>query len=390
MAIGGLLRYRNAFNPLLFFVIYEGLFQTLLSAVIALSILSSPSQDIARTLVLSTVYFIGTAIVFVPVRFIGVRRLVRSWLMRGKLMVPRRIIGRRFHLLFVAIAFAFIFLALMVVSGAGILWITNPRVAYQDFRAGSGFLFLLVQWMSISGLLLYLFGRPHTLASSLRGLAVYLPIAYFMGSKAAIISGFVLWLAYYNFLIRRIPVILFLVALLLFVPLMLALLVAQGAYTDLLEALDYFKDYVATTAMFLGGFDEFGFRFGAASLSDLWFYVPRAIYPDKPFEYGLTLIHQVLFPGMAELGHTPGILSWSLAYLDFGALGVFVGGVVGGLVKRLAYEFYLERPYSIFAFVLLMQLALFPIYIYANLPMSIVIAFLLARYARLRIIGFSG
>jgi hypothetical protein len=37
-----------------------------------------------------------------------------------------------------------------------------------------------------------------------------------------------------------------------------------------------------------------------------------------------------------------------------------------------------------------MQLALFPIFIYANLPLSFLIAFLLARYARLRIIGFSG
>jgi hypothetical protein len=171
---------------------------------------------------------------------------------------------------------------------------------------------------------------------------------------------------------------------------MLSLLVAQGAYADLLEALDYFKDYVATTASFLGRFDEFGFRFGSASLSDLWFYVPRSIYPAKPFEYGLSLIHQVLFPGMAELGNTPGILPWALPYLDFGTFGVFASGVIGGMFKRLAYEFFLERRNSIFAFVLVMQLALFPIFIYANLPLSILIAFLLARYARLRIIGFSG
>ncbi len=390
IAIGGLLRYRDAFNPLVFFAIYEGLFQTLLSAWIALSLLSIPADDVSRTLVVATLYFIGTAFVFLPVRIFGARSLIRTWLLRGKLIAIQRIKGRRFHLFFVAIAFLLAFVALMVASGAGTLWITNPRMAYQNFRSGSGLLFLLVQWISISGLLIFLFGRAQNILSSLKALAIYVPIASFTGSKAAIISGLVLWSSFCNFSIRRIPVVWFLAAIALFVPLMLSLLVAQGAYGDLFEALDYFKDYVATTATFLGRFDEFGLRYGTASLSDLWFYVPRSIYPAKPIEYGLTLIHKVLFPGMAELGHTPGILPWSLSYLDFGTLGVFVSGVIGGLVKRLAYEYFLERSNSIFAFVLVMQLALFPIFIYANLPLSILIAFLLARYARLRIIGFSG
>jgi len=86
----------------------------------------------------------------------------------------------------------------------------------------------------------------------------------------------------------------------------------------------------------------FVFRYGVASLSDLWFYVPRVLYPAKPFEYGLSLIYQILFPGMTELGHTPGILPWSLAYLDFGVLGVFVCGVFSGFLKRLSYDFFLR------------------------------------------------
>jgi hypothetical protein len=386
IAIGGLYRYRDAFNPLVFFAIYEGLFQTLLSAWIALSILSTPADAVSRTLVVATLYFIGTAVVFLPVRLFGARSLIRRWLLRGKRMSARRISGRRFHIFFVAIAFLLVFLALMVASGAGTLWITNPRMAYQNFRAGSGFLFLLVQWISISGLLIYLFGRPQTILSSLKALAIYVPIASFTGSKAAIISGLVLWSSFCNFSIRRIPIVWLLGAIALFIPLILSLLVVQGAYGDLFEALDYFKDYVATTATFLGRFDDFGLRYGSASFSDLWFYVPRSIYPAKPFEYGLTLIHQVLFPGMAELGHTPGILPWALPYLDFGTFGVFASGVIGGMFKRLAYEFFLERSNSIFAFVLVMQLALFPIFIYANLPISLAIAFLLARYFRLRFI----
>jgi hypothetical protein len=203
-AIGGLFRYRDAFNPLVFFAIYEGLFQTLLSAWIALSILSISADDVSRTLVLATLYFMGTAVGFLPVRFFGSRLLIRRWLLRVKLMAPRNIIGTRFHLFFVAIVFLLVFLALMVASGAGTLWITNPRMAYQNFRAGSGFLFLLVQWTSVSGLLIYYFGRPQTMLSSLKALAIYMPIAYFTGSKASIVSGLVLWSAFCNFSIRSI------------------------------------------------------------------------------------------------------------------------------------------------------------------------------------------
>ena len=390
IAIGGVLRYRTAFNPLVLFVIFEGLFQTLLSALIAFTSQTARAHDIANTLILSTVYFVGMAIVFLPVRVVGVRVLINRWLLSAKLIVPSAIRGRKYHLLFVAIAFAAVFLALMVASGAGTLWITNPRMAYQGFRAGSGFLFLLVQWISVSGLLIYLFGKTQTTSSSLWALIVYAAIANFTGSKSALVSGLFLWITFYNFYVRKISVIWFFVAIVFCIPLMLGRLVAQGSYGDLMEALDYFKDYVATTAVFLGRFDEFGFRYGSASLSDLWFYVPRVIYPAKPFEYGLTLIHQVLYPGMAELGHTPGILPWSLAFLDFGVLGVFFVGVIGGSIKRLAYEFFLDRPYSVFSFVLVMQLALVPVYIYASLPLSILIAFVLHRYTKIGITGFQG
>ena len=390
VAIYGLLRYRNAFNPLLFFVITDGFFQTLLSAWLAFSALAYPAQDIANVLVLSTVYFFGTAVVFLPVRLVGVRVLIRHWLMRSKLMASQQIRGKRSQLLFIAITFVLVYLTLMVASGAGFLWITNPRMAYQDFRAGSGFLFLLAQWTLISGFLIYLFSRPQSLGSCLRGLAFYISTAYFTGSKGAMVSGLVLCGSFYNFYVRKIPVIWFLISILFCIPMMLALLVFQGSYLDVFEALNYFKDYVATSATFLSRFNEFGLSFGAASLSDFWFYVPRLFYPDKPFEYGVILIHQRLFPGMAELGHTPGISTWALAYLDFGTLGVFLSGILGGLVKRIVYESFLVRPYSIFAFVLMLQLTLMPVYIYANLPLSALIAFLLSWYLRKRISAFSG
>jgi hypothetical protein len=145
----------------------------------------------------------------------------------------------------------------------------------------------------------------------------------------------------------------------------------------------YFKEYFDTTAQFLWRFDEFGYRYGGAAVSDLWFYVPRGLFPDKPYEYGLTLIHQVLFPGMAETGNTPGILPWATAYLDFGVIGVFVSGILGGLWQRAAFEYFLKHRHSFFAFLLMMQFALFPPLPFATAGMTFILAIGFCIYFRL-------
>jgi hypothetical protein len=139
---------------------------------------------------------------------------------------------------------------------------------------------------------------------------------YFLGSKNNILILVVISGVYYNFYIKRISLLGCLLFLFISFSSILGLLYLQGSYDTLFYGMNYFKDYFNTTFKFISRFDEFGFRYGKGWLSSLWFYVPRGLFPDKPFEYGLTLIHRTLFPGYAALGHTPGSLPWSLAYLD--------------------------------------------------------------------------
>ena len=122
--------------------------------------------------------------------------------------------------------------------------------------------------------------------------------------------------------------------------------------------------------------EEIGHRFGEGYLTSLWFYVPRALFQDKPFEYGVTLIHQSLFPGMAEQSFTPGILPWGLSYLDFGVFGVAIEGLLIGSFQRAVYLRFMMQK-SMVMFIIMISTCYVPVFVYATLPIYLLIALLL-------------
>jgi hypothetical protein len=116
------------------------------------------------------------------------------------------------------------------------------------------------------------------------------------------------------------------------------LLLKLGSDADMFGvAYAYFADYVSVTALVMEQIDRQGMTYGAATVSSFWYFVPRAMFPDKPFEYGSVLLHGTLFPGFAEQGHTPGVLPWMTGYMDFGIFGVVLSGVFLGSVSRAIY-----------------------------------------------------
>ena len=149
----------------------------------------------------------------------------------------------------------------------------------------------------------------------------------------------------------------------------------------------YFADYVRTAVLFIDQFDQ-KYKWGSVTLSELWFYVPRALYESKPYEYGLTYIHEALFPGMAELGHTPGVLPWITAYLDFWVVGVFAFGLISGMVRRGVFEAYIYDKSNPLGFILMVQVSIYPVFIYATILITLILASMLAL-AILRPVRFS-
>ena len=380
----GFRRYRTPLNPLTFATVLGiGVF-TLLSGVVT-SVLAGdliPDTAIRDTALVSIVYLTGVTL---PYLFRGpTPALVFGQFMR-LLRLDQPGIATQFQpvkllLLLAGAAVAFILLA--VVGGGGTLWLTAPRQAYLHYRAGAGPFWLLVQWFLMFAWLYFLWSRRPGVAGTVAGLAVVCALAYFTGSKNAILTLGVVAVVYYNFLVRHIRVVPMIGLAVLGFTAVLGLLVLQGAYTELLLSIAYF-DYFGTTAHFLARFDEFGYYYGRAWLSSLWFFVPRGLYPDKPYEYGATLIHAVLFPGAAEQGHTPGFLSWTMAYLDFGLIGVFLSGVATGLWPRMAYEYFLRNRESFFAFVFMMQIAIWPVLTFAPVVAVVVWSLLQSFFFRL-------
>jgi len=373
----GIKRYRTPLNPLTVFAVMQiGLF-TILSGIVAINMtpaLAYTPADIVETILISMVY-LGAAVL--PYLFHG--SLLSRWFGKGLSLfglssgvIATRFNAIKFALLLVGAAGAFAALALF--GGGGILWFTNTREAYINYRAGAGPFFALTQWLLAFAMLYYIWSTKPRALKLLLVLVFFCAAMYPLGSKNNILTLLVIGVAYYNFCVKRIPLLGFIVLVSLAVLAFLGLLLVQGSYQSLLEGTIYFRDYFDTTAQFIYRFDEFGFRYGQGWLSSLWFYVPRGLYPDKPYEYGFTLFHQVLFPGAAAKGHTPGLLTWSLAYLDFGVFGVFVNGLLVGMWQRAAYEYFLKHKEKFFAFVLMMQFSIWSIWTFAPLVFLIILS----------------
>jgi oligosaccharide repeat unit polymerase len=382
-AIRGYQCYKTALNPLtIYFIIHIGFF-TLLSGYVSyklLSITPYSAEAMTKTALLTLVNIFGyvSAYIFRRPLLIGAYGKLLKLLGLNTIRIPFKFVPFKFIGLVSGMLASFVSLA--VFGGGGWRWITDTRDAYIQNRAGAGPFFASMQWLLILALMYYLCSRyPHKKHHLILLTILFALIAYFSGSKGNIMCVGVICIAYFDYFVRPIPLRGYFIILLIFLTCISALLIVQDSGLNLFQ---YFRDYFDTTAWFISRYDEFEFQYGYATLSGFWSYVPRYLYPDKPFEYGVLLIHKVLFPGRAEFGHTPGILDWTIAYLDFGVIGVFSYGFFNGVWQRVAYEYFLNNRQSFFAFLFAMQFALWAPLPFATPLITILLAIALKYYFR--------
>lgn len=362
----GIYRYRTPLNPLTFFAVIDVgvfIFFAGIGAQFFQAIQPYGPDAVTYTLWISMVFFMGGVIpYFLKIdRFQAPYKLLFHKLKLDSTRIPGRFSPLLF-LIFFGLTLTF-FAILAVFGGGGLLWITDTRSAYLSYRVGVGGVWLLMQWC-LSTATLYLFWtlRPRGIKLVV-SLAIACFVAFFTGSKGSILMMLVLSIAYYQFYVKKIN---FLVICFLFVGLSMAifgLMILQGSYGTLIESLSYFGGggYFDTTAQIIDRWNEFSFQYGYAYLSSLWFYVPRSIYPGKPWEYGALLFYGTLYPGAAALGNTPGYLVWTLDYMNFGIIGVFFGGFARSLFQKIIYSYFLKNKNQFFAFLFAIQFSLYPI-----------------------------
>lgn len=260
-------------------------------------------------------------LVFFYILFAGVR--VERLLPFRKVFLSFRDL-RRAQIAFMLI---YVFAMLLLASSAyGVVnWFVNPREGYQLYRAGQGHWYALaVSSLSIS-FVLALLARPRP-RSVLWATLLYLFCGYFLGSKGALLSIFTtaaIFLWFLNW--RHLGRVIFFGMPLIFGLLLLNLFLALSdgfALQSVVEYFDYYKNAADYYRAYLSG--EISLFRGDVLMSSLWGYVPRAVWADKPFVYGVLLVNEIFYPGQAELTNTPAFGGAVEQFADFGVLGVIV------------------------------------------------------------------
>jgi hypothetical protein len=244
--------------------------------------------------------------------------------------------ARLFFLIFI------VSLLLLATAKFGILnWITNPRLGYQLYRTGQGHWYALaISFLSASYLLSFL-ARPKPVPLLFSTL-LHLLGAYFLGSKGIMLSLFSTMLVFLWFLRWRHLGKMFLLGIPpIFSLLIFNLYLALGDVFELKTVFSYFDYYMNAASYYKEYLDgRLDLFWGEVTLSSYWSYVPRVIWPEKPTVYGILLVNEIFYPGLAELTHTPAFGGAVEQFADFGVIGVVFFGIFSSeaiLTALMAY-----------------------------------------------------
>jgi hypothetical protein len=214
-------------------------------------------------------------------------------------------------------------------------WIKIPRIGYQFHRTGAGHwyaLFILFLGVSFTMCLLYVKNIKYSFII----LFLYLFFVRLFGSKGRYLEYFVafysvLWLRQYKYL--KIIVI-------MGIPILIILMTYMFGYSGVMDVINYFDYYYNSTLYFTEYFnDRLNLFHGKIFLTGLWGLIPRSLFPNKPYVYGITLINEIFYPGSAAKTHTPAFGGPIAAFADFGIFGVVVSSLfnIKTIIKTFCY-----------------------------------------------------
>lgn len=210
--------------------------------------------------------------------------------------------------------------------------IVDPRIAYQNYRAGIGFIwagyiFLISVWVVVR-----IFNKKQFLSTFIVATFFY----YFSGSKALIFLGVLPILASPSLSIKN-RIQLILVAVPIGAIGFLILFSQFSADDNIIDRLIVYFDMFAQSKKIFEDYDNgiWEFRHGEIYISSLWQYVPRFLYENKPYAWGATSLIAHYYPGMAETGHTPSFGLYTVDFADFGYFGFIT--VLLSLDKIIAF-----------------------------------------------------
>lgn len=205
-------------------------------------------------------------------------------------------------------------------------WIKDPRTGYQLHREGAGQWYALcVSFLSVSIVLATTYARSTHLVIGLT--LPYLFCAYLLGSKGALIA-----FALYLLVILTIRRYAYLKPVALVVGGGALVLVASSFASAMggvgIEQISRYSDYYVNAAKYYERYLNGGISLyhGEIFFSQFWALVPRSLYPDKPYVYGIIKVIEVFYPGAAEQTNTPAFATVDY-FADFGWFGVIASAL---------------------------------------------------------------
>ena len=220
---------------------------------------------------------------------------------------------------------ALILIWILVTGGQAII---NPRYAYQVLRVGKGpiWSFLISSVSFYAGICVFQKEKIRlfddilivfsTIITGSKGVFLWLNSFYFY---AIGIEGFKKHLN--QFKLSKYSRIFGLI-LAPFLLLYLIVLFGGGGEFGIINKVLNYKNSTGFAVRALSEWKEKEFSTnGQIFLTSFWSFIPRAIFPNKPFAYGNMLILEKFFPGMAETGHTPSFGLYLDKLIDFGWIG---------------------------------------------------------------------
>ncbi|MFY0678039.1 MAG: hypothetical protein JXR18_12210 [Neptuniibacter sp.] len=222
----------------------------------------------------------------------------------------------------------FFLLILVSYLGVGIQeWLNSPRFMYQYGRKGLGPIYALAMMMfglGYTGILCALLNRGIVLWILVLLLGVV--VAYFYGQRMFLVEVFFAWCLFFSLRFRWNFFILFVIFAYILIILIVPLYLNENLVDYLIKM--HFPHALNSVSVVedlkKGGVDFF---YGEILFSEIWKLVPRSIYPDKPYEYGVLLLNGIYFPGMAEKTHTPAFSNFVSSYADWGLFGILFSGL---------------------------------------------------------------
>lgn len=267
------------------------------------------------------------------------RRLERILVRNGEAKPPRMIIAAWIFLGLYLLSF------LLLTQSFGLLnWIANPRVGYQLHRAGAGQWFAFaITFLSTSMVLATIYVR--STHSILLLAPFYLFFVSLLGSK-----GFSVAFALFLVIILALRRYSYLKPVALIIGVGAGSFVISNFISSLggfgLQEISQYSDYFVNAALYYKSYLNGGIPLfhGEIFLSNLWGLVPRALYPDKPYVYGLIKVVDFFYPGSAEKTSTPAFATVD-AFADFGWPQVFASALLApqNLISAILYVIVLPR-----------------------------------------------